>query len=80
MTEKIKMLEYRFNWFPARFSWRGREYQIDAVNECKTEAAEYHFWVRCEGTMLHLSHAAQSNRWALHWEQEGAYAAGITVV
>ena len=69
MQENITVLEYRFDWFPAKFCWKDRIYQIDAVNECKTVSAThapiYHFWVRCEGRLLHLMHFMQSNRWAL---------------
>lgn len=68
MTEKVNMLEYRFDTFPASFSWRGRIYQIEAVNECKTQPQAYHYWVRCEGQMLHLIHSLPSNRWALQFD------------
>jgi len=72
MLESIKMLECQLDLFPARFSWRGKIYQVDAVNECKTitlqpgEASPvYHFWVKCEGKLLHLVHILSSNYWGL---------------
>ncbi len=65
MQENVSMLEYRFETFPARFSWRGRVYQVDAVNECRTRQMAYHYWVRCDGQLLHLIHLLNSNRWAL---------------
>lgn len=71
MTEPIKMLERRFELFPAKFSWRGRIYEIDAVNECKTtpgnqgDSAVYHFWVRCGGESLHLCQELSSDFWIL---------------
>lgn len=75
MQENVNMLECKLNIFPARFNWRGREYQVDAVNECKTETrqigaqdAMYHFWVRCEGQLLHLSHTLNSGRWMMQLE------------
>lgn len=70
-VEPINMLERRLNLFPAKFSWRGRIYQVDAVAECKTVTASsgqseaYHFWVRCEGELLHLSQLLSSDQWML---------------
>ena len=74
MTEPIKMLERRFELFPAKFAWRGRIYKIEAVNECKTipesggHSASYHFWVRCEGQSLHLCQELSSDFWMLQPE------------
>jgi len=75
MQETVQMLECKLNLFPARFHWRGREYRVEAVNECKTETRRsgardgmYHFWVRCEGQLLHLSHALDSGCWAMQME------------
>jgi hypothetical protein len=71
-VEIINMLEYRAGAFPAKFSWQGREYEIEAVNECKTVTAApetmHHFWVRSRGERLHLTHMLTSNQWALHRE------------
>ena len=67
--EPIDILERRLNLFPAKFSWRGRIYQVEAVTECKTETAPsgrsqaYHFWVRCNGHLLHLSQSLSSDQW-----------------
>ncbi len=72
--EPIKVLECRLNLFPAKFSWRGRVYQIEAVTECKTitapsgQSEAYHFWVRCEGKLLHLSQMLASGQWLLQTE------------
>jgi hypothetical protein len=69
--EPINMLEYRLNLFPAKFRWRGRVYRIDAVTECKTvnnpagRSEAYHFWVRCEGKLLHLSQLLTTKQWLL---------------
>jgi hypothetical protein len=65
------MLERSLNLFPAKFSWRGQIYQVEAVTECKTETAPsggseaYHFWVRCRGRLLHLSQSLASDQWLL---------------
>lgn len=69
--EPISMLERRSDLFPAKFSWRGQVYRVEAVTECKTETAPsgrseaYHFWVRCRGQLLHLSQSLASDQWLL---------------
>jgi len=71
-VESVKMLERRFNLFPARFRWRGQVYKVDAVNECKTETnpwnnhTVYHFWVRCSGRQLHLGQVLPLSDWILY--------------
>jgi hypothetical protein len=70
-AETIQMLERRFNWFPAKFSWQGRVYTVDAVNECKTvtdrwsEGGMHHFWVRSAGRRFHLCEVWPRSRWIL---------------
>jgi len=72
VSESIKILERRFNSFPAKFYWRGQVHNIDAVNECKTvtnlwnDQAMYHFWVRCDGQLFHLCEITPSGHWLLH--------------
>jgi hypothetical protein len=72
--ESIRMLERRSNLFPAKFSWRGHIYKVEAVTECKTETTPsgrseaYHFWVRCEGKSLHLSQMLSSGQWSLQYD------------
>lgn len=72
--EAIDVLERRFNLFPARFSWEGRVYEVDAVTECRTELAgvdrdeTYHFWVRCNGQLLHLRQVVASDRWLVQYD------------
>ena len=70
-SESVSMLERRFDTFPAKFSWRGRIYRVDAVNECKTTTrqhgiqATFHYWVRCDGQLFHLKEAVPSGRWSV---------------
>ncbi len=72
--EPINVLEHRFNWFPAKFRWRGRVYSVESVTECKTVTAPtgrsetYHFWVRCEGKLWHLSQILSSGQWVLQYD------------
>ncbi len=72
--ESINMIERRLNLFPAKFYWRGQLYEVEAVAECKTMMAPsgrseaYHFWVRCQGQLLHLSQALSSGQWVLQYD------------
>jgi hypothetical protein len=73
-SETIKIVERRFNAFPAKFNWRGSLYRVEAVNECKTVADKYgaltgfHYWVRCDGRLYHLEEALPSGQWSVHCE------------
>jgi hypothetical protein len=58
-TEAIDMRSRRFGYFPRTFVWRGREFQVEAVERCWTTASRrnsgqmdrHYFQVRCaEGT------------------------------
>lgn len=72
MVDKIKMVERRFDFFPAKFFWRGRLHQIEAVNECKTitgrwgDGTRHHFWVRCNGQVMHLCEALPAGDWRVY--------------
>ena len=70
----IKILERRFNLFPAKFNWQGRIHHIDAVNECKTDIDNWsnqtvhHYWVRCDGQLFHLREVLPDGKWFLQSE------------
>ncbi|HRV96768.1 MAG TPA: hypothetical protein P5526_31730 [Anaerolineae bacterium] len=74
--EPIQMLERRFNLFPARFTWRGRVYHVDAVNECKTMSGRFdshgmhHYWVRSDGQLLHLCEVFPRNDWLIYRDSQ----------
>lgn len=80
MNEQITVLEYRNHWFPARFCWRGREYEIEVVNECRTERTQHHFLVRCEGVIIQITHLVLTDRWILQRPQEEAHGARTVMV
>jgi hypothetical protein len=56
--EKIKMDQKRFGYFPQRFTWRGRRYDVHAVERCWTvsrkrlgnKVERLCFRVRCAAT------------------------------
>ena len=68
----VQILERRFEIFPSKFSWRGRIYRVDAVNECKTTThrqgiqATFHYWVRCDDQLFHLKEVVPSGHWSVH--------------
>lgn len=72
--EPITVLECRLGLFPAKFSWRGQIYRVEAVAECKTETTPsgrsraYHFWVRCQGRLWHLSRQLASGQWVMQYD------------
>jgi hypothetical protein len=72
IAESIRMIERRFDIFPAKFDWRGRVYRVDAVNECKTITdtrgvpAAFHYWVRCDDQRFHLEEIVPSGHWSVH--------------
>lgn len=66
--EPIRLLARRHNYFPKKFMWRGKEYEVFAVEQAWTEmgrgrrGARHYFRVHCvEGTFdlyQDLSHDA----------------------
>lgn len=73
-AEAIEMIERRFSWFPLKFSWRGRIYEVDAVNECKTvtnrwdQCGMHHYWVRSGDQLFHLCEVLPRSQWVLFRE------------
>lgn len=70
----IDVLECQFDLFPAKFVREDRVYEVEAVTECKTmlassgQSESYHFWVRCQGELLHLCQTLPSGQWALYYD------------
>ncbi|MFQ5575806.1 MAG: hypothetical protein ACE5G8_02330 [Anaerolineae bacterium] len=71
MAERVQVLDWQFNHFPARFRFDrgGAEVRVDAVERCWTEwvgrrrAVRYHFRVRCGAARYHLREDSASGRW-----------------
>lgn len=83
--ESIELLERRFAYFPQSFRWRGRRYDVDAVERDWTPRAEQQrrcFRVACAAGKLELYHDLGANTWHLHrarWLAEPLRAAGVGV-
>jgi hypothetical protein len=67
--EAIDMLERRFHYFPRVFYWRGRRYDVEAVEQCWTVArrqVERHFFrVRCAEGTFEVYQDVRANTWHL---------------
>lgn len=64
--EAAEMLEKRFGYFPKRFRWRGRTYDVDAVEHCWTSMKHHPrlcFRVRCREKRYELSQDIKLNCW-----------------
>ena len=71
--ETIEMVQKRFQYFPRAFRWRGRRYDVDAVEHSWTvigsgwrrRAARHFFQVRCGEGTFELYQDLQSGAWHL---------------
>jgi hypothetical protein len=71
--EAIELLERRFQYFPQTFRWRGRRYEVDAVNRCWTTARSGWrrrverrlFLVECAEGTFELYQDLRANTWHL---------------
>ncbi len=68
--ESIRMTSKRFGYFPQSFVWRGREYDVDAVERCWTvsqrwlwEVKRHCFRVRCAEGRFELFQDVKNNTW-----------------
>ena len=68
--EKIKMESKRFGYFPQAFTWRGRRYNVHAVERCWTisrrwlwEVERHCFRVRCAEGDFELYQDVKKNTW-----------------
>jgi hypothetical protein len=79
--ESIELLARRFAYFPQAFRWRGRRYDVDAVERDWTPRlapARRYFRVQCVAGRVELYHDLVANTWHLHrahWLAEPARAA-----
>jgi hypothetical protein len=64
--EAIEMLERRFGYFPKRFRWHGRIYEVLAVDRCWTSVRNKPglcFRVQCHEGTFELSQDVRLNKW-----------------
>ncbi len=67
--EPIRLIARKHNYFPQRFMWRGKQYNVHAVvrawTEMKRQGAWYFFRVRCSEGTFDLCQDAVLNIWYL---------------
>ncbi len=66
VREAAEVLEKRFGYFPQVFRWRGRTYEVDAVERCWTSVKRgprLCFRVRCRETRYELTQDVRLNKW-----------------
>jgi hypothetical protein len=69
--EAIRMQAKRFGYFPRTFVWRGREYNVEAVERCWTTGSRrnggqmqrHYFQVRCPEGKFDLYQVIAHNTW-----------------
>ncbi len=70
--EPIALLSRRHNYFPKRFMWRGKKYNVYAVEEAWTEMrrggknAHHYFRVKCPEGTFDLYQDVNLNAWYMH--------------
>ncbi len=70
-VEAIDMRSRRFGYFPRSFVWRGREFQVEAVERCWTAASRrssgqldrHYFQVRCAEGTYNIYQDLRHNTW-----------------
>ncbi len=64
--EAVEVQEKRFGYFPKRFRWRGRVYDVEAVQRCWTKMGEEPhlcFQVKCREGRFELFQNIRANTW-----------------
>ncbi len=67
-SEAVEVQEKRFGYFPQVFRWRGRRYDVQAVERCWTTRSRdprLIFRVRCQEGMFELAQDIRLNSWHL---------------
>ena len=70
-VEAIDMRSRRFGYFPRVFVWRGREFQVEAVERCWTTVSRrnggqmdrHYFQVRCAEGTYNIYQDLRHNTW-----------------
>jgi len=66
--QAVEVKEKRFGYFPHVFRWRGKHYDVQAVERCWTRthaAPQLCFRVRCREGMFDLYQNVRDNTWQL---------------
>jgi hypothetical protein len=66
--EAVEIQEKRFGYFPKAFRWRGKRYDVQAIERCWTAAKRSPhlcFRVRCNEGIFDLYQNVRDNTWHL---------------
>ncbi len=65
--EAVEVKEKRFGYFPQVFRWRGKQYNVQQVEQCWTSIRRPHlcFRVRCDEGRFDLYQNVRDNTWHL---------------
>ncbi len=66
VREAVEIQEKRFGYFPKRFRWRGKVYDVEQVVHCWTVMKEHPhlcFRVRCQDREFELFQNIHANTW-----------------
>jgi hypothetical protein len=55
--EAVEMVQRRHGWFPQRFIWRGRAYEVDGIDRCWEVGASFELYHDLELATWHLRRA-----------------------
>ena len=75
-NEAVEVIERRFQFFPQSFRWRGRRYEVDAVERSWTAArptSRRYFRARCAAGLFDLYQDLTASTWHLQrvrWASE----------
>jgi hypothetical protein len=80
-VEPIAMRARRFGYFPKTFVWRGKTYNVEAVERCHTTAqsrrgrprlSRHNFRVRCAEGTFDIFQDLQHNTWHIQVPNQGS--------
>jgi Domain of unknown function (DUF6504) len=71
--EAIEMGQRQFQYFPRVFRWRGRRYDVDAVEKCwsvsrrrwRRRMGRHYFQLRCAEGVFEVYQEVRTNTWRL---------------
>ncbi len=66
--QAVEIQEKRFGYFPKVFRWRGKRYDVQAIERCwsaRRHAPQLCFRVRCREGLFDLYQNVQDNTWRL---------------
>ena len=84
--EAVEVVEQRYSFFPRVFRWRGRCYEVESVERCRTVVRQgfrgpverRYFHVRCAGGVFELYQDLRTGVW--HLQRARSQGASVSLV